>query len=587
MKIFIRTLFLMIGTLCSYLSSANGQEGPQTDKIKELTIYVARKVITMDEAQPVAEAIAVANGTIVSVGTLDSLKPWTSQFKTTIDRTFEKKILMPGFIDPHVHPSLPAILTQFPFIAPDDWDIPTGKYPGAKNQEDYIAALKNQVARYKNNSKQDKSVPFVSWGFHQLWHGEVYRPKLDALFPDTPVVLWHRSFHELIANTAAIKVLKINEAETRNYEHEIDWQKGQFTEFGAKVVFLPKLMPKILTPESYAAGMENFVEMLHKGGITSAMDMGIGIFGDPSAEIAMVNKAMADAPARIVLTPLITDFITRKVSPENALKQVKKWESESNSKVMLDGHFKLMMDGAAFSGLGQMGFPGYIDGHKGVWMSPLETTYQYARVFWNEGYQLHAHTNGDKSTSELIKLVARLQKQKTRLEHRTLLEHFLYATEDQMHQMAALGMGVSANPYYQYILADMYAENWLGEDRGRNMSPLAGVGRSGMRLALHSDAPMAPLSPLTLVWAAVNRITINGNQNAKTQALSVEEALKAVTINAAWAMRKENSIGSIRAGKKADFVVLEQDPYKVSKKKIKDISIWGTVYEGKVYPVKP
>ena len=83
----------------------------------------------------------------------------------------------------------------------------------------------------------------------------------------------------------------------------------------------------------------------------------------------------------------------------------------------------------------------------------------------------------------------------------------------------------------------MYAENWLGEDRSRNMSPLAGVGRAGMRLALHSDAPMAPLSPLTLVWAAVNRTTINGNQNAKTQAISVDEALKGC--NNKWCLGDE------------------------------------------------
>jgi len=216
----------------------------------------------------------------------------------------------------------------------------------------------------------------------------------------------------------------------------------------------------------------------------------------------------------------------------------------------------------------------------------LETTYEYAEVFWNAGFQLHAHTNGDKSTEALINLVERLQAQKPRFDHRTLLEHFLYAKEDQMTRMKALGMGISANPYYQYILADMYAENWLGEDRGRNMSPLAGVKRVGMPLMLHSDAPMAPLSPLTLVWTAVNRTTINGNQNAKTQALTVDQALRAVTIDAAWAMGKESKIGSIRAGKNADFVILEQNPYRVSKNRIKDIKIWGTVYGGQPYPIK-
>ena len=583
MNIFTKVMFLIVMLYVEPVW-AKPNNSQAVDSIDSLTVYVAKNIITMDDATPNATAVAVANGKIVSVGSLASLKPWTSKYKTRIDKTFADKVIMPGFIDPHVHPSLPAILTQFPFIAPDDWFIPTGNFPGAKNHQDYLTALKAQVAQYQKQGNHSK--PFITWGFHQLWHGDVYRPLLDKLYPKTPVILWHRSFHELIANTAAIDMLQVSEQEAKEHPVDINWSKGLFTEYGAKAVFVPKLMSKILTPKLYAQGMEDFVEMLHLGGVTSAMDMGVGIFGDPESEIAMIKKAMADAPARIVLTPLITDFLTRKVSPEQALEQVQQWQKSNTEKVILDGHFKLMIDGAAFSGLAQMDFPGYIDGHQGIWMSPLEVTYQYAEVFWNAGFQLHAHTNGDKSTQALIDIVARLQQQKPRFDHRTLLEHFLYAKEDQMVKMAALGMGVSANPYYQYILADMYAENWLGEDRGRNMSPLAGVQRAGMKLALHSDAPMAPLSPLTLVWAAVNRTTINDNQNSLAQALTVDEALRAVTINAAWAMKKENTIGSIRAGKMADFVILQQDPYVVDKIKIKDIAIWGTVFSGELYPIK-
>ena len=336
----MRNIQIILLTLT--ISVASFIVNAKTNKeINELTVYIAKKIITMDETIPEATAVAVAHGKIVSVGSLKSLAPWMKDRKVVIDETFKNKVLMPGFIDPHVHPSLPAILTQFPFLAPDDWHIPTGDFPGAKNHQEYIATLKKQVAAYQNDSTKDQNIPFISWGFHQLWHGEVYRPILDDLFPNTPVILWHRSFHELIANTKAIELLGITEEEIAPYANDINWQRGQFTEYGAKVVFVPKLMPKILTPRSYAQGMENFVEMLHLGGITSAMDMGIGIFGNPEAEIAMVKKAMIDAPARIVLTPLITDFLTRKVSPAEALKQVQTWEAASNDKVMLEGHFKI------------------------------------------------------------------------------------------------------------------------------------------------------------------------------------------------------------------------------------------------------
>ena len=88
---------------------------------------------------------------------------------------------MPGFIDPHVHPSLPALLTQFPFVAPDDWVLPTGDFPGALDQASYIKRLQELVAQH-----DDPNVPFVTWGYHQLWHGDIYRPQLNALFPIHP-----------------------------------------------------------------------------------------------------------------------------------------------------------------------------------------------------------------------------------------------------------------------------------------------------------------------------------------------------------------------------------------------------------------
>jgi predicted amidohydrolase YtcJ len=97
---------------------------------------------------------------------------------------------------------------------------------------------------------------------------------------------------------------------------------------------------------------------------------------------------------------------------------------------------------------------------------------------------------------------------------------------------------------------------------------------------------MAPISPLLLAWTAANRMTINRNLNGPEERVSLHAALKAITIDAAWNMHKENEIGSIRAGKLADFAVLEEDPYEAGTDGLKDIPIWGTVFEGEVHPVK-
>jgi predicted amidohydrolase YtcJ len=573
------TLCLLMLAACAYASPANATN----DQV--LTVYTAKKIITMEPAIPEATAVAVADGRIVSVGSLESLQSWIEQREAVIDRTFENKILMPGFIDPHVHPSLPAVLTQFAFLAPDDWSLPSGEFPGARTPGAYEERLKLLAEKYFSEPDRDPEIPFIAWGYHQLWHGEVRRPQLDALFPDWPVILWHRSFHEVVLNTAALELIDITEEEVGDH-HEIDWAQGHFWELGAKLVMEKPGMRFIFDPGRYGRGMETFTTMLRQGGVTSALDMGIGIFGDPDGEFALVKHAMesSGAPSRIVFTPIITDFVARGVSPDDALKQVAEWTAQSTERVMFDKHFKLMMDGAAFSGLGQMGFPGYIDGHEGVWMAPLETTYEYAEAFWNAGHQIHAHTNGDKSAAALIDIVRRLQAQKPRVDHRTILEHLMYAKEDQLQQLHDLGVSISANPYYQFLLADIYAKEWLGEDRARNMVPLGSATRAGARIALHSDAPMAPLSPLTLVWTAVNRVTINGNQNFSTQAMTLDQALRAITIDAAWVMRWEDRIGSIRAGKRADFAVLEEDPYSVEPMDLKDIPVWGVVFSGEIYP---
>jgi cytosine/adenosine deaminase-related metal-dependent hydrolase len=132
-----------------------------TVSASDITIFTAGKIITMEEALPEASAVAVSKGKIVSVGTLQTLRDYIDNHGATVDRRFEGKVLMPGFIEPHVHPSLPAVLTQFAFLAPDDWELPTGKFPGATTHEAYIEKLTELVAAY-NASDPDPKVPFIA-----------------------------------------------------------------------------------------------------------------------------------------------------------------------------------------------------------------------------------------------------------------------------------------------------------------------------------------------------------------------------------------------------------------------------------------
>ncbi len=545
----------------------------------DVTVYTAQLIRTLEPAMPTATAVAVEDGRIVAVGDLESLAPVLRLKGGHIDRQFEDRIVVPGFIDPHVHPSLPAVLTQFPFLAPDDWSLPTGEFPGATTPKAYRQQLTALAAAHT-----DTAVPFIAWGYHPLWHGEIWREDLNEWFGDQPVIIWHRSFHEVIGNDAAWNMLGVT-AEAAAQAHDASWERGHFYENGLKAVL--GSFQFLFEPARYGKGMQNFLAMMHQSGVTTALDMGTGIFGNPEQEMAGI-RAVAEAhpvPARIILTPVILDFINRGVGPEEALAQVRTWQSQNSDRVSVGNHFKLMLDGAIFSGLSQFGPPGYLDGHSGVWMAPRDITAHYARTFWNAGFQLHAHANGDAATSWFIELLDQLLTESPRADHRMTLEHFAYSTEDQTRQLKALGALVSANPYYHYILSELYAETWLGPDRAEQMVRLGSLERAGIPLGLHSDSPMAPLSPLTLMWAASARETIGGKQGIASEALSREAALRAVTIDAAWILGEENNLGSIRAGKIADFTVLDDDPLTVPNDALRSINVIATVFAGAPYPV--
>ena len=545
----------------------------------ETVVYTAKLIRTMEPALPEATAVAVEDGKVLAVGSLDSLSPLIASRGARIDRQFEDKIMTPGFIDPHVHPTLPAVLTQFPFLAPDDWYLPTGDFPGATTPEGYRSALQNLVAQH-----DDASVPFVAFGYHPLWHGEVWRDDLNNWFGDTPVMIWHRSFHELIGNDAAWELLGVTKEDAEAIPHGASWERGHFYELGLRAVF-PR-MGFLFEPARYMKGMQNFLSMMHESGVTTAADMGTGIFGNPVGEIQAIKAAVASDPVgvRVLLTPIITDFITRQKSAEQALAEVRDWQTMNDNQVTVGNHFKLMIDGAIFSGLSQMGSPGYLDGHTGVWMVDVPTLETFAKTFWDAGFQIHAHSNGDAATARFIDLLDYLLRESPRADHRMTLEHFAYSTEDQNRKLAALGAAVSANPYYHYILSEMYSGDWLGPDRGPQMVRLGSLESKGVPVGLHSDSPMAPLSPLTLMWTAVARENISGEKTGQGEVMSRYGALKAITIDAAWILGLEDSIGSIRAGKAADFTVLAADPLTVPLEQLRSIEVIGTVYAGTAYP---
>ena len=233
-----------------------------------------------------------------------------------------------------------------------------------------------------------------------------------------------------------------------------------------------------------------------------------------------------------------------------------------------------------FSQLMQMRPPGYIDGHHGEWLMSPEVLDAGIQAAWDAGMQIHVHVNGDAGMDAVIDALSRAQARRPRFDHRFHVHHVGYCSAAQIPRLAALGAHASVNPYYIHALADDYSVLGFGPERAAQITRCGSMLRAGMRVSFHSDFMMAPPEPLLLAWCAANRLTRSGGVASPTERLTLEQALRGVTIDAAWALGLEAEIGSIACGKRADFAILEDDPFELGVERLNDVRIAGTIFEG-------
>ena len=561
---------------------------PQISISAERIVFEARKIITMDQSMPEARYIVVEDGRILGVGSsLAQLDAWLVNQDYRLDAQFSEKVLLPGLIDPHLHPLMAAVLLPTAFITPEDWALPSGEFPGVTTPEDYRQRLRELIT---SNQSSD---PFITWGYHQLWHGDLNRQLLDEIEPNRAVIVWHRSFHEIIMNTAAMRFLELDSESifadiisTPGIDpSHADYSTGHLSET-ALGVGLARLQPVILAPVKLNAGMTIIQKMLRQNGVTTIADMATGLFASFNIEAALIKQTFdhQSSAVRVMLVPNVKPMVEQMGSAEAVMELLNEMQSSQiSNKVFLNNRVKLLADGAFFSQYMRMNPPGYTDGHEGKWLTEPPELESLARAFWNNGYHIHTHVNGDEGLDAVLNTLEKLLIEHPRPDHRFTLEHFGYSTIAQAQRLHTLGAQVSAQPNYVYVLSDTYAKNGLGYDRASQMVRLGTLERQGTLVALHSDLTMAPADPLFLAWIAANRLNMEGTVMGPNERLSLDKALRAITIEAAHIIGLEDEIGSISAGKKADFAVLEYDPYEVDVTSLKDIPIWGVVFEGIPY----
>ena len=275
---------------------------------------------------------------------------------------------------------------------------------------------------------------FWSWGYNNYFHGDLTRSMLDEVSASRPIVIWHRSVHEFFLNTAAIERYGINQSDIdvlgTHVVEQSNIEDGHFFEAGALLYLLPIILPDLGNAERFQSGLEQMVEMLHRNGITAYNEPGAFI-PDPMIPLYASVLGAEDTPMySFFIAESKTPFFAN--GPDGVLQAVEGMVDTfgQNKKVrFFPGHVKMLVDGAIVSQLMMMR-DGYLDDHHGEWIQQPEEIEAVSKIFWEAGYQLHIHVNGDLGLDNVIAMLKRRQAEYPREDHRTTIVHFANSAED-------------------------------------------------------------------------------------------------------------------------------------------------------------
>jgi predicted amidohydrolase YtcJ len=363
---------------------------------------------------------------------------------------------------------------------------------------------------------------------------------------------------------------------------QIDADRGAFFENGLAVANR-HFAKYTLQTERFRGGLDRMRSVIHAGGQTTIGDAAFGMYdfeGEWEHLRAVIDRP--DTPFRMLLMPFAA-ALANTDGPDFLVETIRSFSDRNTHGLRFSDHVKMFSDGGFFAELMMLQAPGYLDGHNGEWLTVPEQFEAVARTLWNAGLHLHVHCTGDLGVELALSTLEKLQWQRPRFDHRFTFEHFGISNAQQVDRIARVGGLVSAQVYYVYELSRAFADNTLGYERASQMSRMGSVERAGIPFALHSDFTMAPAKPLNNARIAANRINESGEVMCPDERATLDGVMRAMTTNAAYILGMEDEVGSLRAGKKADFAILEDDPYDVGVEGLRDIGVWGTVFEGEPF----
>jgi predicted amidohydrolase YtcJ len=570
----------------------------------------------MDPQRPLASAVAVCDGKILSIGESQEIQEqmisYNRGIKYNINRTFEDKIILPGFIEAHMHTQMEGLFWQHVYIGYYDRVTPAGTLSeGCKTKQEIIKKLTESV-----KTLNDDESALIGWGYDPSLLNKnqfLTADDLDMVSKTRPVFVFNASGHIYYVNRFLLKLADIDSS--TNIEGVIKDVRGNPTgelqELAAAGLVFSHLSKSFGSKAKIIEATLDAATIAQRVGCTTITDWAFGEI--PNGLEAYKLLAFKDAanhqfPVRVVLAPLDIYLMEQGKTTEGAIRFlaelvndtiVTKEDTASSAPVtassvagaipdrLFIGPIKTIVDGSIQGFTASLKWPGYFNGHKnGIVNRSLAELKNTLLPFHRAGFRLTFHTNGDQAVDIALDTIEYLLTKSPRLDHRHSLEHAQIISNSQFKRIAAMKINLNIFSGHIYYWGDFHLTQTLGPDRANHMDATASAKRYGIHFSLHSDSPVTPVNPLFSAWCAVNRLTESGRVLGENEKISVEDALRAITIEAAYLLHKDDIIGSIEVGKHADFTILEEDPLSVGKERLKDIRIWGTVLGGTLFPTQ-
>jgi predicted amidohydrolase YtcJ len=550
----------------------------------QTTIFSAKKVITMFPEQPFARAVAVKDGRILGFGELDEMVHWVKNSPFTpyeVDTTFQEKVLMPGLVDAHTHLEIQALIYSGNFVAQIPWPKPEGGYyPVYPTKQDVLNRLK----------ELDKELPpgEVLYGvaYDENKAGAyLHVSELDAVSTERPILISNLVFHRFWANSCLLQKAGIDKDNIPSgVETDTDGQPNGTLLEGRGLMHVVPVVPDLVTLTEEK--LRYILPLFTAAGNTTVCEAGFGAFGLKGMHELFQNLfSDPETKLRSICLPWAITNVPRMGGVEPFLEEIREI-SKSNTDKFRIGPVKLYGDGSIISRTSYVGWPGYWDGSpQGGWQCEPEPLKEMLVKCHELGFSTVTHVNSRPGVQAVLEGVEEAQAKHYRPDMRHRMEHCYNITEAQLRKAKNLGVGVQFFTPQIYYYGDAHLK-LQGPNRAHHITPTGTAKRIGTSWGFHNDPPGTPQLPWIGAWATVQRKTESDVVLGPEQRVTVEDALRALTIEHAYQLHMDREVGSIEFGKKADFCVLEADPLEIDPDELKDIPVWGTVFGGVPNPVK-